>query len=72
MTTETISLTRALEEQFQSVKKPQAEAFEPHLLDPLRLNDKIRALEGQLEEIQLNLDFAPSEVNARTDVEISY
>jgi hypothetical protein len=66
------NVSKVSEEQFQSVKKPQAEAFEPKLLDPLRLNDKIRALESQLEDIQLNLDFALSEVNARTDVEISY
>lgn len=66
------NVSKVSEEQFQSVKKPQAEAFEPHLLDPLRLNDKIRTLEAQLEEIQLNLDFALSEVNARTNVEISY
>jgi hypothetical protein len=66
------NVSKVSEEQFQSVRKPQAEAFEPKLLDPLRLNDKIRALESQLEDIQLNLDFALSEVNARTDVEISY
>lgn len=66
------NVSKVSEEQFQSVRKPQAEAFEPKLLDPLSLNDKIQALESQLDEIQLNLDFALSEVNARTDVEISY
>ncbi|MDB5097682.1 MAG: My1 [Cyanobacteria bacterium RYN_339] len=66
------NVSKVSEEQFQSVRKPQADAFEPKLLDPLRLNDKIRALEEQLDDIQLNLDFALSEVNARTDVEISY
>lgn len=66
------NVSKVSEEQFLSVKKPQADAFEPKLLDPLKVNEKVKALESRLEEIQLNLDFALSEVNARTDVEISY
>ena len=66
------NVSKVSEEQFLSVKKPQADAFEPKLLDPLKINEKIKALESQLDEIRLNLDFALSEVNARTDVAISY
>lgn len=66
------NVSKISEDQFLSVKKPQADAFEPKLLDPLGVAERIRALEAQLDMIRLELDFALSEVNAKTDIEVSY
>lgn len=66
------NVSKPTEEQFTSVSKPQLDQFQPDLLDPLDVKEKIQKLEALLEDVKLNLDYSLSEVNARTEVEISY
>lgn len=56
--------------QTEEVKRTQYEQYGPALVDPVNLVAKINALKAEVDEIKLNLDFALSEVNAKTEIEI--
>ena len=43
---------------------------EPELLDPIALSDKIENLEKNIEDFKMNVDYALSESNAKTEIEI--
>ena len=40
------------------------------MIDPCKLSDKIKALEDEIEEFEANVDFALSESNALTQIEV--
>ena len=58
-------------DQTEQVKKAQYEQYGPALVDPVNLMQKINALKTEIDEIKLNLDFSLSEVNAKTEIEIT-
>lgn len=57
-------------EQLKVVEGPTRMISTPSIVDPLGLVDKIRSLETEIDDFKSNVDFALSEVNAKTEVEI--
>lgn len=55
---------------FETVAKPQRDAKEASLLDPLDLASKIEALTEEISLVETELDFLLSESNARTEIEV--
>lgn len=56
----------------KSVRQAQLAQHEARLVDPLNLSDKIFKMKEELDGIRLNIDFTLSEVNAKTEVTVSY
>lgn len=57
-------------EQLKVVEGPTRMISTPSIVDPLGLADTIRSLEAEIEDFTSNVDFALSEINAKTEVEI--
>lgn len=57
-------------EQLKTVEGPTRLISTPTIVDPLNLADKIRSLEEEIEDFKSNVDFALSEINAKTEVTI--
>lgn len=55
---------------YESIAKPQREQKEANLLDPMNISKKIESLEEQISAIDTELDFALSEVNAKTEITV--
>ena len=55
---------------YQTVAAPQKEQKEAALLDPCKIEDKIKALEEEISLVVSELDFTLSEANARTMIEV--
>lgn len=55
---------------YDTVAKPQKDAKEASLLDPLGIVNLIAKLEEEVSEILTNLDFTLSESNAKTEITI--
>ena len=55
---------------YDLVAKPQRNLKEAALLDPMKIADKIKALEDEISLIKTELDYALSEVNAKTEIEV--
>lgn len=55
---------------YTAIAKPQQALKEPALLDPMKIADRIKSLEDEIELIQTELDYALSEVNAKTEIEV--
>lgn len=63
----TVKLDLEVEKQI----KASVESLYPiKMIDPCKLSDKIKALEGEIEEFEANVDFALSESNALTQIEV--
>lgn len=63
----TIKLDLEVEKQI----KASVESLYPiKMIDPCKLSDKIKALEDEIEEFEANVDFALSESNALTQIEV--
>lgn len=58
------------EDDYKMIAKPFLEQNEASLVDPLKLNVIINSMEKDIEDFKLNVDFALSEVNALTKVQI--
>lgn len=58
------------EADYDAIAKPFVEANESRVADPIGLEKKITALAAEIEEFEKNVDFALSEVNARTEIDI--
>ena len=57
-------------EDYKKIAGPFIDANEIHLVDPLKLEDKINALDEEIELITADVDIVLSEVNARTEINI--
>jgi hypothetical protein len=55
---------------YATIAKPQLALKEPALLDPMKVADRIKSLEDEIDLIQTELDYALSEVNAKTEIEV--
>ena len=63
----TVKLDLEVEKQI----KASVESLYPiKMIDPCKLSDKIKALEYEIEEFEANVDFALSESNALTQIEV--
>jgi tetrahydromethanopterin S-methyltransferase subunit G len=62
--------TRVTAEQYAQVAGPQLEAKEANLLDPLNIRKQIEDLETKIEKFESEVDFALSEINARTSIDV--
>lgn len=61
---------KAGKEDLDAVRKPFMEANEFHLFDPLKIEEKIAAMEKEIGEFELEIDSVLSESNATTMIEI--
>lgn len=57
-------------EDFERIAKPFIEANEYNLIDPLKLGDKIDALDESIDNFETEVDFVLSESNAKTNIEL--
>lgn len=55
---------------YDVVAKPQRNLKEAALLDPMKIAEKIKALDDEISLIKTELDYALSEVNAKTEIEV--
>lgn len=63
----TVKLDLEVEKQI----KASVESLYPiKMIDPCKLSDKVKALEDEIEEFEANVDFALSESNALTQIEV--
>jgi len=61
---------RPSEGDYEAIAKPFIEANEMKLADPLDLEKRIAVLKESIEDFLKNVDFALSEVNAKTEIEV--
>lgn len=57
---------------YAAIANPQKSQKEPALLDPLKIQDRIKKLEEEIADVDTELDFILSESNARTTIEVSF
>ena len=57
-------------ETVKALRNLASETKKPVLLDPLGLQERIKTMESELSDFTLNVDFALSEVNAKTEIEV--
>lgn len=43
----------------------------PKLIDPLQISDMIQKLDAEVDEFETNVDYVLSEINAKTDIEVT-
>lgn len=55
---------------FDAIAKPQRDQKEAALLDPLKIADRISALQEEISLVDTELDFTLSEANAKTEIEV--
>lgn len=53
-------------------RKQQTQLFQPHIVNPCKIDSRIQALEKELSELETELDERLSVVNATTIIEIEY
>lgn len=53
-------------------RKQQTQLFQPHIVDPCKIETRIQALEKEVSELETELDERLSVVNATTIIEIEY
>ena len=58
------------EEDYEIIGKPFREANEVIILDPVKLAEKITALETEIEDFEKEVDFILSESNSRTEIDV--
>lgn len=57
-------------EMYEQVAEPQRKQKEAALLDPYKIDQKIKALQDELQTIKSELDFILAESNAKTEIEV--
>jgi len=62
--------TKISEDVYKSVANPQKEQKEAALLDPMKIEDKIKKLTEQISIIESEVDFTLSESNAKTVITV--
>lgn len=58
------------QEDLEMIRNPIVLKSEPALLDPLGVADRIKSMSEDIDDFLLNVDFALSEINAKTDITI--
>lgn len=56
----------------EALAKPQRETSEASLIDPGKLADTIKKMEGEITELETELDYTLSEINAKTEISVEY
>ena len=57
-------------EDVESVRKPYMDANEFHLFDPLKVAEKVEAMEKEVGDFEMEVDAVLSEINAVTFIEV--
>lgn len=60
------------DEQIKIVSDAKKRDFDPALLDPLKLSNEISELTSSIEDFLSEVDFALSEANAKTEIQVEY
>lgn len=58
------------EQEVAAVKEPYLKSNQATVADPNNLSEKIAALQSEIDDFVLNVDFALSEINATTQIEV--
>lgn len=61
---------KAGKDDVESVRKPYMEANEFHLFDPLKVAEKVEAMEKEVGDFEMEVDAVLSEINAVTFIEV--
>lgn len=61
---------KAGKDDVESVRKPYMEANEFHLFDPLKVAEKVEAIEKEVGDFEMEVDSVLSEINAVTFIEV--
>lgn len=61
---------KAGKEDVESVRKPYMDANEFHLFDPLKVAEKVEAMEKEVGDFEMEVDAVLSEINAVTFIEL--
>lgn len=56
--------------EYDAIAVPFMKKNQASLIDPIGVNDVIKSLETEVDEFKMNVDFALSEVNAMTKIEV--
>jgi len=62
----------AKEEEVQAISKPYLENNQITLIDPLKIDEKIKNLESEVDEFVKNVDFILNESNVRNEIEVDF
>lgn len=60
----------AKQEEVEAISKPYLEINSITLIDPLKIDEKIKAMDSAIDEFIKNVDFALNESNVRTEIEV--
>ena len=55
---------------YEQVAEPQRKQKEAALLDPCKIDQKIKVLQDEIQTIKSELDFILAESNAKTEIEV--
>lgn len=61
---------KAGKDDVESVRKPYMDANEFHLFDPLKVSEKVEAMEKEVGDFEMEVDAVLSEINAVTFIEV--
>lgn len=61
---------KASTDDYNAIAKPFIEANEVKMVDPLKVDEKVKTLGNEIEEFLKDVDFALSESNAKTEIEV--
>ena len=64
--------SKVTEEQSKVVSDAKRREFEPSVVDPLKLSDRIGALASRIEDFNNEINYSLSEVNASTKITVEY
>lgn len=60
----------AKDDEVQAISKPYLENNQVVIIDPLKIDEKIRSMEADIDEFVKNVDFALNESNVRTEITV--
>lgn len=64
--------SKVTEEQSKVVSDAKRREFEPSVVDPLKLSERIEALASRIEDFNNEINYSLSEVNASTKITVEY
>ena len=62
----------AKQEEIDAISTPYTENNQAQLIDPIRIDEKIQAMESAIDEFVKNVDFSLNESNVRTEIEVTF
>ena len=62
----------AKQEEIDAISTPYTDNNQAVLIDPIKIDEKIQAMETAIDEFTKNVDFALNESNVRTEIEVDF